>query len=91
MPVYTVFLFIFTLANIATPLSANFVGEFLTLTGSFQQNPVLTALGASSIVLSAAYSIWLFNRLSFGAQSVYLKPVGDISPANLCYCFPYWY
>jgi NADH-ubiquinone oxidoreductase chain 4 len=88
MPVYTVFFFVFTLANIATPLSANFVGEFMTFTGGFQQNPVLTILGALSIVLSAAYSIWLFNRVSFGASSVYLTPVGDINRREFMLLLP---
>jgi NADH-ubiquinone oxidoreductase chain 4 len=79
MPVFVCFFFVFILANMATPLTANFIGELLTFMGAFQTNPVLTALGATSIVLSAAYSIWVFNRLCFGAQSMYLKPLGDLS------------
>jgi NADH-ubiquinone oxidoreductase chain 4 len=86
MPVYTVFFFI--LANIATPLSANFIGELMTFTGGFQQNPVLTVLGATGIVLSAAYFIWFFNRMTFGAQSVYLTPVGDITRREFMLLLP---
>jgi NADH-ubiquinone oxidoreductase chain 4 len=79
MPVWSIMFFLFTLGNIATPLSANFVGEFMTFTGSFQQNPVLTVLGGLGMILSAAYGIWLYNRAAFGAQSRYLAPMGDIN------------
>lgn len=79
MPIFTLFFFLFTLANIGTPLTANFLGEFLCLTGAFQQNPILTFFGSLGIILSAAYSIWLYNRISFGAQSIYLKSIEDLN------------
>ncbi|KAG2195738.1 hypothetical protein INT47_004842 [Mucor saturninus] len=79
MPVWSVMFFLFTLGNIAVPLSANFVGEFMTFTGAYQQNPVLTVLGGLGMILSAAYGIWLYNRTAFGAQSRYLAPLGDIN------------
>uniref|UniRef100_T1FLC8 NADH-ubiquinone oxidoreductase chain 4 n=1 Tax=Helobdella robusta TaxID=6412 RepID=T1FLC8_HELRO len=69
MPVWSVMFFLFTLGNIAVPLSANFVGEFMTFTGAYQQNPVLTVLGGLGMILSAAYGIWLYNRTAFGAQT----------------------
>ncbi len=79
MPVWSVMFFFFTLGNIATPLSANFVGEFMTFAGAYQQNPVLTVLGGLGMILSAGYGIWLYNRTAFGAQSRYLVPLGDIN------------
>jgi NADH-ubiquinone oxidoreductase chain 4 len=79
MPVWSIMFFLFTLGNIAVPLSANFVGEFMTFAGAFQQNPVLTVLGGLGMILSAAYGIWLYNRTAFGAQSRYLAPLGDIN------------
>jgi len=79
MPVFSSFFFVFTLASMAIPLTGNFVGELLSLTGSFQRSPILTCLGALSIILTASYSIWLYNRVSFGAQSVYLTNAGDTS------------
>ncbi|KAH0440088.1 hypothetical protein IEQ34_023214 [Dendrobium chrysotoxum] len=56
----------------AVPLSANWAGEFLCLAGAFQRNPLFAVLGSTGIVLSAAYSIWLYNRIAFGAWSKYL-------------------
>lgn len=58
MPVAMTLFFVFTIANIGTPgISINFVGEFLSLAGAFANNPVAATLGASTIVLSACYSI----------------------------------
>jgi len=72
MPVFTILFFIFTLANTGIPLTLNFLGEQLSLLGIWQQNPIIAALGATGIVLSAIYSIFLYNRLSYGNYSPYL-------------------
>jgi NADH-quinone oxidoreductase subunit M len=57
MPIFSVLFFIFTLANMSFPGTANFVGEFLIFTGIFQRNSFILVLSASGIVLSAVYSI----------------------------------
>ena len=84
MPVFTILFFIFTLANAGIPLTLNFLGEQLSLLGIWQQNPIIAALGATSIVLSAAYSIFLYNRLSYGSYSPHLQPVKDINRREYC-------
>ena len=66
MPVFSIFFFIFTLANIGMPGTINFVGEFLVLIGIFNFNTIVAILGGTSMVLGAVYSIWLYNRLIFG-------------------------
>lgn len=66
IPLFALFFFVFTIFNAAVPLSANWIGETLCLIGTFQRNPIAGVLGATGIVLSAAYSIWLYNRLTFG-------------------------
>ena len=68
MPLLSIFFFIFTLANCGTPLTFNFVGEFLCLYGTFERLPIIGVLACSSIVLSAAYSVYLFNRVVFGGS-----------------------
>ena len=73
MPVFTLLFFIFTLCNTGIPLSLNFFGEQLSLIGIWQQNPIIACLGATGIVLSACYSIFLYNRLSYGNLSPSLK------------------
>jgi proton-translocating NADH-quinone oxidoreductase chain M len=75
MPVFTILFFIFTLCNTGIPLSLNFLGEQLSLIGIWQQNPIIACLGATGIVLSACYSIFLYNRLSYGNLSPSLPPL----------------
>jgi NADH-ubiquinone oxidoreductase chain 4 len=79
MPVFTILFFIFTLCNTGIPLSLNFLGEVMSLTGIFQRNPIIAVLGASGIVLSACYSIFLYNRISYGSYSPYLPIYKDIN------------
>jgi NADH-ubiquinone oxidoreductase chain 4 len=79
MPIFTTLFFIFTLCNTGIPLSLNFLGEVMSLIGIFERNPVIAILGASGIVLSACYSIFLYNRLSYGNFSPYLLTIKDIN------------
>src|ERR1700760_3701844 len=79
MPVFTILFFIFTLCNSGIPLSLNFLGEFMALAGIFQRNSIVAIIGATGIVFSACYSIYLYNRISYGAYSPHLKPYKDVS------------
>ena len=79
MPVFTILFFIFTLANSGIPLSLNFLGEQLSLIGIWNKSPIIASIGATGIVFSACYSIYLYNRLSYGLYSPHLKPVQDIN------------
>lgn len=72
MPLYaTIFLF-FTLANIAVPLTCNFVGELLCLVSAFESNSSVAVLASLGMILSAAYSLFLYNRVCFGSISPYV-------------------
>jgi NADH-ubiquinone oxidoreductase chain 4 len=74
MPLFSILFFIFSLSNAGTPLSLNFIGEFLSLYGTFERLPLLGLFASSSIVLSAAYTIYMFNRIAFGGKlSKYIK------------------
>ena len=74
MPLFSVLFFILCLANAGTPLSLNFIGEFMSLYGTFERLPLLGIFASSSIVLSAAYTIYMFNRICFaGNFSKYIK------------------
>jgi NADH-ubiquinone oxidoreductase chain 4 len=68
MPLFSVLFFVLCLSNAGTPLSLNFIGEFLSLYGTFEKLPLLGVLASSSIVLSAAYTIYMFNRIAFGGK-----------------------
>jgi NADH-ubiquinone oxidoreductase chain 4 len=68
MPLFSILFLILSLANCGTPLTLNFIGEFMSLYGAFERLPLAGALACSSIVFSAAYSIYLFNRIAFGGS-----------------------
>ena len=88
MPVFASLFFITACANIAVPLSLNWASEFIALTGTFQRSPVAGLLGASGIVLSASYTIWLWSRMVGGTWSPYLKPTVDITRRESIVIFP---
>jgi len=88
MPLFSIMFFVFTIFNAAVPLSANWAGEFLCLAGAFQRNPVFAVLGSTGIVLSAAYSIWLYNRIAFGAWSKYLNYTTDLTRREFMLLLP---
>lgn len=79
MPVFSILFLVFTLANTGIPLTLNFLGEQLCLIGIWERSPLVSVLAATGIVFSACYSIWLYNRLSYGSYSPYLKPLKDIN------------
>lgn len=79
MPLFTMLFFIFTLSNTGIPLTLNFLGEQLSLFGVWERSPIIAAWGATGIVLAAIYSLYLYNRISYGIYSPHLKPLKDIS------------
>jgi NADH-ubiquinone oxidoreductase chain 4 len=79
MPIFSIFFFIFIVANTGIPLSLNFLGEQLALIGIFERNPLTAVIGATGIVLSAVYSLYMYNRMAFGKYSIYVKPFKDIN------------
>ena len=81
MPIYIFIFLFFTMANIGFPGTSSFVGEFLIFTGSFKVNSTITFLGATSVVIGGAYSLWLFNRIAYGNLKIqYTNKFLDLSP-----------
>jgi NADH-ubiquinone oxidoreductase chain 4 len=68
MPLFSILFFILCLGNCGVPLTLNFIGEFMSLYGVFERLPLLGVFASSSIILSAAYTIYMFNRISFGGS-----------------------
>lgn len=68
MPLLSLLFFILCLGNCGTPLTFNFIGEFMSLSGIIERLPLMGFLASTSIILSAAYSIYMFNRISFGGS-----------------------
>jgi len=68
MPLFSLLFFILSLANCGVPLTLNFIGEFMSLYGTFERLPLLGLIASSSIVLSAAYTLYMYNRIAFGGS-----------------------
>ncbi|MEX0281675.1 MAG: NADH-quinone oxidoreductase subunit M [Arenibacterium sp.] len=66
MPAYALVFMLFTMANVGLPGTSGFVGEFLTLMGTFQVNTWVAAVATSGVVLSAGYALWLYRRVVMG-------------------------
>ncbi|MFZ2142570.1 MAG: NADH-quinone oxidoreductase subunit M [Xanthobacteraceae bacterium] len=69
MPLYAAAFMVFTLANIALPGTTGFVGEFLSLIGTFRVNSLVATLATIGTILSAAYALWLYRKVVFGTLS----------------------
>jgi NADH-quinone oxidoreductase subunit M len=68
MPLYALVFMVFTMANVGLPGTSGFVGEFLTLLGTFKVNVPTATLATLGVVLSAAYALWLYRKVVFGTM-----------------------
>nr|YP_009750743.1 NADH dehydrogenase subunit 4 [Tanacetipathes thamnea]QIJ98182.1 NADH dehydrogenase subunit 4 [Tanacetipathes thamnea] len=79
MPLFAIIMLVLTLTNMGIPLSCNFVAEFFSLLAAFEYNLGIGVLAASGMVWSAAYSLYLYNRICFGNTSNYLLFARDLN------------
>ena len=66
MPVFASFMMLFALANSGLPGTSGFVGEFLVILGSFRANVWIALLAGLTLILGAAYTLWMYKRVVFG-------------------------
>jgi NADH-quinone oxidoreductase subunit M len=66
MPVYAAFFLFIVLASVGLPLLNGFIGEFLVLSGAFQARAVYGILGATGVIWSAGYLLWMYQRVFYG-------------------------
>ncbi len=66
MPVFAAFMVLFAMANSGLPGTSGFVGEFLVIIASFRANFWFALFAAFTLILGAAYSLWLVKRVVFG-------------------------
>jgi NADH-quinone oxidoreductase subunit M len=66
MPVYAAVFMLFTMANVGLPGTSGFVGEFLSLMGTFKANTWVATLATFGVILSACYALWLYRKVIFG-------------------------
>jgi NADH-quinone oxidoreductase subunit M len=66
MPLYAFVFMVFTLANVGLPGTSGFVGEFMTLIGTFKVSIPTAFFATFGVILSAAYALWLYRKVIFG-------------------------
>jgi NADH-quinone oxidoreductase subunit M len=84
MPLYAAAFMVFTMANIGLPGTSGFIGEFLSLVGTFRANSWVAFFATFGVILSAAYALWLYRKIIFGKL---VKPelmgMLDLSPREM--------
>ncbi len=80
MPKFAAFFMLFVMANAGLPATSGFVGEFMVILGAVQYNFWVALIAGTTLVLGAAYSLWMYKRVIFGA--VANKHVADLTDVN---------
>jgi NADH-quinone oxidoreductase subunit M len=89
MPLYAFVFMVFTLANVGLPGTSGFIGEFLTLVGAFKANSWVALFATSGVILSAAYALYLYRRVIFGAlEKTSLAGIADLSAREIAIFAP---
>ena len=66
MPIFAAFMMLFAMANSGLPGTSGFVGEFLVILSSFQANFWFAFFAASTLIIGAAYTLWMYKRVIYG-------------------------
>jgi len=80
MPVFAAFMVFFALANAGLPGTSGFVGEFMVILASFRADAAFAVLAATTLIIGAAYTLWMVKRVVFG--DVGNDHVGSLKDAN---------
>jgi NADH-quinone oxidoreductase subunit M len=89
MPLYALIFLLFTMANVGLPGTSGFVGEFLTLLGSYKANTWVAFFATTGVILSAAYALWLFARVVYGKTEKHaLETIPDLDGRELALLVP---
>ncbi len=89
MPLYALAFMVFTMANVGLPGTSGFVGEFMTLIGTFKVSIPTAFFATSGVILSAAYALWLYRKVIFGALvKPSLMSIKDLTLRECVILFP---
>jgi NADH-quinone oxidoreductase subunit M len=82
MPIFAAFFMLFAMSNVALPGTSGFVGEFLIILSAFKANFWITLAAASTLVIGASYTLWMYKRVFFGevvsTSVAALKEIGGV-------------
>lgn len=83
MPIFSIYLLLAGFFNMGLPLTANFIGEFLSINGIFIYNSLFAILSTFSIFITTIYQMKLTTKLLYGYKSIYINIVKDINHREL--------
>ncbi|GMT40328.1 MAG: NADH dehydrogenase subunit M [bacterium] len=80
MPKFAAFMMFFAMANVGLPGTSGFVGEFLVILGVFQVNAWYAIIAGTTLILGAAYTLWMYKKAIYGAvNNDMVKALKDIN------------
>ena len=80
MPVFAAFFMLFAMANVGLPGTSGFVGEFMVILGAVKTNFWYAFAAASTLIFGAAYTLWMYKRVIFGAvANSHVAKLADIT------------
>ncbi len=86
MPMFAAFFMLFSMANSGLPGTSGFAGEFMVILGAMKADFWLAFLAATTLVFGAAYTLWMYKRVIFGAVSnSHVAELMDITPREFLF------
>jgi NADH-quinone oxidoreductase subunit M len=84
MPIFAAFFMLFAMSNVGLPGTSGFIGEFMVILSAFQAHFWVAFFAASTLILAAAYTLWLYKRIFFGEiSSEHVAVVKDINAVQI--------
>jgi NADH-quinone oxidoreductase subunit M len=81
MPKFAAFMMLFAMANAGLPATSGFVGEFMVIMGAMKANFWLAFIAATTLITGAAYTLWMYKRVIFGAvANAHVGALKDLNP-----------
>jgi NADH-quinone oxidoreductase subunit M len=81
MPKFAAFMMLFAMANAGLPATSGFVGEFMVIMGAMKANFWLAFVAATTLITGAAYTLWMYKRVIFGAvANDHVRALKDLNP-----------
>jgi NADH-quinone oxidoreductase subunit M len=81
MPWFAAFVVLFAMANSGLPGTSGFVGEFMVILAAFQKHPMIGFAAATTLIIGAAYTLWLVKRTIWGeVGNAHVAELEDINP-----------
>ncbi len=86
MPMFAAFFMLFSMANSGLPGTSGFAGEFMVILGAMKANFWIAFLAATTLIFGAAYTLWMYKRVIFGAISnSHVEALLDITPREFLF------